>query len=72
MPKQYTTRELATELDITVQRVEQLFTKHIRNAKLKLSEYVDYSSYPKKFTQKTLTLLKQKQKQNSKFNKFHK
>ncbi len=72
MPKQYTTKELATELDITVQRVEQLFTKHILKANLKVSEYVNYSEYPKKFTQKTLILLKKKQEENSKFQRFHK
>jgi len=72
MPKQYTTKQLATELDITVQRVEQLYKTHIVDKKLKLSEYVDKKTYPKKFTEKTLSLLLLKQKENSKFQRFHK
>ena len=70
--KLYTTKEIATKLKVSVQRVAQLVDKYIHKAEdIKLSDYVDYSQYKKKFKGATLKLLKSKQKANSKFQKIH-
>lgn len=69
--KLYTVKELSQELNVSVQRVHQLIEKHIIDAKLPLTDHINY--IPKKSYKKaTLTLLKQKQKQNSKFQRFRK
>jgi len=74
MPKQeklYTVKELSEELNVTDKRVYQLIQKHIIDEDLPLTDYINY--IPKKSYRKaTLTLLKSKQKENSKFQRFHK
>jgi len=69
--KLYTVKELSQELNVSVQRVHQLIEKHIIAKGLTLTDYINY--VPKKSYRKaTLTLLKQKQKENSKFQRFRK
>lgn len=69
--KLYTVKELSQELNVSVQRVHQLIEKHIIVKGLTLTDYINY--VPKKsYRKSTLKLLKSKQQQFSKFNKFHK
>lgn len=74
MPKQeklYTVKELSKKLNVSDKRVYQLIQKHIIDEDLPLDNYINY--IPKKSYKKTtLTLLKSKQKENSKFQRFHK
>lgn len=74
MPKQektYTVKELSEKLKVSVQRVHQLIDKHIIRGGIPLEYYINY--VPKKSYKKaTLSLLKKKQEENSKFQRFHK
>jgi len=74
MPKQeklYTVKELSQELNVTDKRVYQLIQKHIIDEDLPLLDYINYIP-KKKYRKATLSLLLLKQKQNSKFQRFHK
>jgi len=69
--KLYTVKELSQELKVSDKRVYQLIQKHIIDEDMPLTDYINY--IPKKSYKKaTLTLLKQKQKENSKFQRFRK
>ncbi len=74
MPKQeklYTVKELSEKLKVTDKRVYQLIQKHIIDEDLPLTDYINY--IPKKsYKEKTLSLLLSKQKENSKYQRYHK
>jgi len=74
MPKQeklYTVKELSKKLKVTDKRVYQLIQKHIIDEDLPLLDYINYIP-KKKYRKATLSLLLSKQKENSKFQRYHK
>ena len=79
MPKQeklYTVKELSEKLNVTDKRVYQLIQKYLYDTDdvplTLMSNYIDYSTPKKKYRKATLSLLLSKQKQNSKFQRYHK
>jgi len=72
--KLYTVKELSQELKVSDKRVYQLIEKWVYTDenKPKLNDYIDNTTPKKKYKKATLSLLLLKQKENSKFQRFHK